>query len=146
MDSRQPLDLTLTPVDALVEQMADRTLMKMELFHFSTSSTQISPEIAAVLDEAAASLKKFPQLRIRIEAHTDSRGSSSTNLRLSQRRAESIRDYLISKGVAAETIAEALGYGEQQIINNCTDGVYCLDMLHKQNERYPFVVLNFDEL
>lgn len=146
LGSGQPMVLSLTPVDAVVLPLADRTLLRLDPFHFSTGSTEISPEASQVLDQAAESLKKFPGLRIRIEAHTDSRGNASTNLRLSQRRAEAIRDYLISQGVAPETITEVAGYGEQQIINNCTDGVYCLDMLHKQNERYPFVVLNFDEL
>ena len=146
LGSGQPRELTLTAVDAIVTRQADRTLIQADPFYFNTGSTQISPEAALVLDLVSESLKKFPELRIQIEAHTDSRGSAGTNLRLSQKRAEAIRDYLISKGVAAETIAQVTGYGEQQIINNCTDGVYCLDILHKQNERYPFVVLNYEEM
>lgn len=142
----KPLKIELTPVEAVVQQQADRTLLRMEKFYFDSGSTQINPQTALVLDQAAVSLKKFPDLRIKIEAHTDSRGSANRNLDLSQKRAEAIRDYLISKGVAPETIQEATGYGEQQIINNCTDGVYCLDMLHQQNERYPFVVVNYNDL
>ena len=118
----------------------------MERFHFDSGSTGITPQIATVLDQAAESLLKFPDLRIQIEAHTDSRGSANRNLDLSQKGAEAIRDYLVSKGVAPETFQEVTGYGEQQIINNCTDGVYCLDMLHKQNERYPLVVVNYNDL
>ena len=146
MVSGQALKIQLTPVEAVVQQQADRTLLRMERFHFDSGSTRITPQIASVLDQAAESLMKFPDLRIQIEAHTDSRGSANRNLDLSQKRAEAIRDYLVSKGVAPETFQEVTGYGEQQIINNCTDGVYCLDMLHKQNERYPFVVLNYNDL
>jgi outer membrane protein OmpA-like peptidoglycan-associated protein len=142
----KPLKIELTPVEAVVQQQADRTLLRMEKFYFDSGSPQINPQTALVLDQAAVSLKKFPDLRIKIEAHTDSRGSANRNLDLSQKRAEAIRDYLISKGVAPESFQEATGYGEQQIINNCTDGVYCLDMLHQQNERYPFVVVNYNEL
>ena len=146
MVSGQPLKIELTPVEAVVLQQADRTLLRMERFHFDNGSTRITPQIAGVLDQAAKSLMKFPDLRIQIEAHTDSRGSANRNLELSQKRAEAIRDYLVSVGVAPETFKEVTGYGEQQIINNCTDGVYCLDMLHKQNERYPFVVVNYSNL
>lgn len=140
------LKIQLTPLEAVVLEQTDQTLLRVERFHFRTNSDQITPEIAAVLDQAAGVLTKFPSLRIRLEAHTDSRGNANTNLQLSQRRAEAIREYLVSKGVAPETLAEVAGYGETQIINNCTDGVYCLDVLHKQNERYPFVVLNYNEL
>jgi len=146
MVSGQPLKIQLTPVEAVVLQQADRTLLRMERFHFDSGSTRITPQIATVLDQAAESLKKFPDLRIQIEAHTDSRGSASRNLQLSQARAEAIRDYLVSQGVSPETFQGVTGYGEQQITNNCTDGVYCLDMLHKQNERYPFVVVNYNDL
>ena len=146
LQSGQPLDIRLTPLDAVVLQQADRALLRAEPFHFAAGRTEITPEIALVLDQAAASLMKFPELRVRLEAHTDSRGNRNTNLQLSQKRAEAIRDYLISKGVAPETISEVAGFGEQQIINNCTDGVYCLDMLHKQNERYPIVVVNYNDL
>jgi outer membrane protein OmpA-like peptidoglycan-associated protein/tetratricopeptide (TPR) repeat protein len=142
----KPLKIQLTPLEAVVLQQTDQTLLRVDRFHFRSNSDQVTPEIAAILDQAAVVLNKFPSLRIRIEAHTDSRGSATNNLQLSQRRAQAIRDYLISKGVAPETLAEVAGYGEAQILNNCTDGVYCLEVLHKQNERYPFVVLNYSDL
>ena len=146
LDLSKPLNVVLTPLEAIVLKQANRTLVKMEEFHFDRNRKTITPEIAAILDTTAIELKKFPEIRLRVEAHTDSRGYARTNQRLSQDRATAIRDYLISKGVDPEVFAEVKGYGETQIINNCTDGVYCLDMLHKQNERYPFVILNFDEL
>lgn len=144
--SGQPVKIALTPVASVVRQQAGRTLLVMDRFYFDSGSTRITPAIAAVLDPVAEALKKFPDLRIHLESHTDSRGSANRNLDLSQKRGEAIRDYLLSKGVAPETFVEVTGYGEQQITNNCTDGVYCLDMLHKQNERYPFIVVNYDEL
>jgi outer membrane protein OmpA-like peptidoglycan-associated protein len=146
LDSGKPLMVTLTPLESIVVRQANRNLLKMDGFHFERSSKAITPEIAAILDEAAGELIMFPDLRVRIEAHTDSRGYARTNLKLSEDRATAIRDYLVSKGVAPQVFTEVKGLGETQIINNCTEGVYCLDMLHKQNERYPFVVLNYDEL
>ena len=142
----EELNLELAALDDLVRRRNNQTILKLEPFYFATNRAELSDEIAIELDKAAAALTKFPGLRIRIEAHTDSRGSASTNLALSKRRAEAIRKYLISKGVASESIQEIKGYGEEQILNNCTDGVYCLEMLHRQNERYPMVVLNYEEL
>ncbi|MGB5509946.1 OmpA family protein, partial [Robiginitalea sp.] len=115
-------------------------------FHFERNSKSLTPEITASLDEAALQLKKFPELRLRLEAHTDSRGYKTTNQKLSEGRAAAIRDYLVAQGVAPEVFAEVKGLGETQIINNCSDGVYCLDVLHKQNERYLFILLNYDDL
>lgn len=146
LSSGKPLNIQLTSIESVLFQRADQTLLKLDPFYFERGRTQVTPEIAAELDLAAESLIKFPEIRLRIEAHTDSRGSKAANLQLSEKRAEAIRDYLISKGVGEVSIPEVTGYGEQQIINNCTDGVYCLDMLHKQNERYPFVVLNYNDL
>jgi outer membrane protein OmpA-like peptidoglycan-associated protein len=146
LSSGEPLEVSLTPLESIVVRQASRTILKMDDFHFERNSKRLTPDIMSILDLAALELKKFPGLRLRIESHTDSRGYKNTNLKLSQDRGAAIRDYLISKGVAPEVIAEVEGFGETQIINNCSDGVYCLDMLHEQNERYPFVVLNYDEL
>lgn len=142
----RPLSVDLTDLDRLVIRQSDRILMRMDDFHFGRNSKTLTPEITVILDEAAQQLRKFPEMRLQLEAHTDSRGYKNTNLKLSEARAAAIRDYLVSQGVAKEIFAEVKGFGESQIINNCSDGVYCLDMLHKQNERYYFVVLNYEEL
>ncbi len=85
-------------------------------------------------------------MQLRIEAHTDSRGSKSSNFRLSQSRADAIKAYLQQEGVAPSNILYTMGFGEDKIINNCTDGVFCLEMLHKQNERHLIVILNYNQL
>ncbi|MEX0288775.1 MAG: OmpA family protein, partial [Flavobacteriaceae bacterium] len=88
-------------------------------------------------------IQKFPQLQLRIEAHTDSRGGTATNFRLSQRRADAIKKYLVDKGVPSSNILYSIGYGEDKILNNCKNGVRCVEILHKQNERHLIVVLNY---
>jgi len=64
-----------------------------------------------VLDEAVAVLERYPDLRVRIVGHTDDRGDSERNLDLSRRRADAVRDYLVSKGVAPERL-ETEGRGD----------------------------------
>jgi len=90
---------------------------------FENDSAQLKPESAATLDPVAASLLAWSDVRVEVEGHTDSTGSDAYNLKLSQRRAEAVRDYLVSKGVDAARL-EAKGYGETQPIttNDSAEG------------------------
>jgi outer membrane protein OmpA-like peptidoglycan-associated protein len=97
------------------------------------------------LDKVVDIVKKFPQLKFQIQNHTDSRGGSNTNKSVSQKRADAIKAYLLQNGVSSSNISSAIGYGEENIMNNCANGVYCLEFLHKQNLRTLFVVQNYDE-
>lgn len=121
------------------------TVLKMDKFFFERNASRINPDIATQLDKAVTAMRQFPDLRVRIEAHTDSRGSSTSNQRLSQARADAIRKYLTDQGIPADHITEARGFGEERILNTCKDGVYCLEILHKQNERQWIVVTNYED-
>jgi len=140
------LDISLLKLDALVQERDDQTVLKMNKFFFARGRYNMTPDIATELDKAVEAIKKFPELQLRIEAHTDSRGGSATNFRLSQNRADAIKKYLVDNGVPTSSILYTVGYGEDKITNNCTNGVYCLELLHKQNERHLIVVLNYNLL
>jgi OOP family OmpA-OmpF porin len=77
---------------------------------FQFNSAELTPNSHAVLDEVAVSLQKHPQLKVELQGYTDSTGPADYNLKLSQRRADSVRAYLISKGVPAEQLTTK-GYG-----------------------------------
>ena len=79
---------------------------------FAVDSTTISPSFRAALDEVAASLQKYPNSLVDVMGHTDSTGSDAYNLDLSRRRAESVANYLTSRGVSRARL-ETIGYGEQ---------------------------------
>ncbi len=136
----------LLMIDDLVEEREDQTVIKMQPFYFGKAKYQITSEIAAELDKAIHAIKSFPEMQLRIESHTDSRGGGATNFRLSQRRAEAIRDYLLEHGVSSSNILYTIGYGEDKILNNCKNGVFCLEQFHQKNERQLLVVLNYDLL
>jgi outer membrane protein OmpA-like peptidoglycan-associated protein len=140
------LDIEMVMLEDLVRETEGQTVIKMDKFFFTLNRSAISPEITVELNKAAEAVRKFPRLKLRIETHTDSRGSSAANLKLSQSRADAIKNYLVQQGTPAANIVEAKGYGEEKILNNCTDGVYCLEILHKQNERQLIVVLNYQQL
>ena len=78
---------------------------------------------------------------VEIASHTDSRGSKASNEALSQRRAQAVTNYLISKGVNASRITSN-GYGETRLLNRCSDGVSCTEAEHLSNRRTQFRVIN----
>jgi len=80
-------------------------------FFFDVDSSVVKPGAYRDIDRLAKVLNEFPNTRIRIEGHTDSTGSESYNLRLSQRRAEAIRNLLVARGVSPTRIV-TIGYGE----------------------------------
>lgn len=81
-----------------------------------------------------------PTIVIELSSHTDSRGSDDYNMKLSQRRADSARDYLIKQGIAPDRIV-AKGYGETQLLNKCANGVDCTDEEHRLNRRTEFKII-----
>ncbi|WP_108424877.1 OmpA family protein [Flagellimonas amoyensis] len=128
--------------DDLVGEKEGQAVVKMDKFFFGNAATQLTPEIEAELDHVVAFIKAFPTAQLRIETYTDSRGGSSTNFRLTQDRSDAIKKYLVKKGVPSTSILYSIGYGEDKILNNCTNGVFCIEALHKQNQRTLIVVLN----
>ena len=82
---------------------------------FSTGSVTLKPQLRGMLDPLAASLRDDTVTRVTVIGHTDSTGSEALNDRLSLERAKSVRDYLVSKGVAA-TRVEIVGRGPREPI------------------------------
>ena len=83
----------------------------LEDVQFELNSSELTPDSSASLDKVVSAMNEYPSLRIEIQAHTDSMGEASYNQSLSEKRAASVRDYLVAKGVAADRM-EAKGYGE----------------------------------
>ena len=94
--------------------------MRLEGVHFENDKATLGPNAAAILDETVTALQKCPDKQVRLNAYTDSSGSDAYNEKLSQRRAETVREYLVSHGVSASRI-EAKGLGESNpIADNST--------------------------
>jgi OOP family OmpA-OmpF porin len=91
--------------------------------NFGTDSTQLLPSAEIRLDEAASRLKEFVDVKLVIEGHTDSQGDANYNQRLSERRAQAAKDYLVAQGIAANRM-RIVGLGETQPVadNDTADG------------------------
>lgn len=135
-----PYNMGLAKMEDLVTEREEKTVIKLDKFYFDKGKSTLNAQVEGQLKKVIDAVERFPQIRLRILSYTDSRGSSSYNKRLSQDRANTIKQYLLNNGLGSHNILEATGYGEENIVNNCTNGAYCLDFLHKQNERTLFVV------
>lgn len=108
---------------------------------YELGSARLTGESKRIIDQKLYNLmKEKPLIRIEINSHTDSRGTDEANMSLSQARAQSVVDYLISKGIKRDRLV-ARGYGESKLVNGCKDGVDCTEEQHQQNRRTEFRVL-----
>ncbi len=101
----------------------------------------IRPDAAVILDELVALMRdQYPAMRILLSSHTDCRGTSKYNQKLSDKRAQSAAEYLYSHGIEKSRI-KYVGMGESEPINGCTDGVPCSESDYQQNRRTEISVL-----
>ncbi len=116
--------------------------IKIRPIYFDYDKSFIRPDAASELNRIVDIMKEYPKMIIKIESHTDSRGKDAYNMALSDRRAKSTRDYIISQGIESSRIASAIGYGESQLVNECTNGVKCTKEEHQKNRRSRFIIVN----
>lgn len=115
---------------------------KLKNIYFDLDKWDIKPVSVPELTKLVNILRENMEWRVEIATHTDARSSDSYNIKLSQRRAESIVTYLISNGIARERLVPK-GYGETRLINRCANGVKCTEAEHQENRRTEFTILNY---
>lgn len=86
-------------------------------------------------------MNKYPDMKIELSSHTDAQGRDDYNEKLSQRRADSAKRWMVAKGISADRITP-VGYGEKKILNRCVNGVECPDDEHRFNRRTEFKILS----
>jgi outer membrane protein OmpA-like peptidoglycan-associated protein len=115
-------------------------LYEINSIYYDLNKADIRPDAAEELDKIVQFLTDNPQMNLELGAHTDARASTAYNLKLSQRRAESAVNYIIRRGITKDRI-KPKGYGESQLINECSDGVECPEEMHQQNRRTEFKII-----
>ena len=109
--------------------------------HWDYDKWELREDAKPYLDSVVKLLKDNSELTVEISSHCDSRGSYAYNDNLSRKRAKTVVDYLISKGVDRNKLISR-GYGERQLVNGCKDFVPCSEDQHQDNRRTDFKVLN----
>jgi len=115
--------------------------LKTEMIFFGFDKSYIRPDAAKELDKLVSVMKEYPNMVIKIESHTDSRGAKVYNEYLSDNRAKATRDYIVSQGIDASRIESAIGYGESRLINECDGTVRCKETDHLLNRRSEFIIV-----
>ena len=126
-------------VDLLLHRSQAGVPIVLKNIYYNLDQAEIRADAAGELDKLVALLQANPRIKIEISAHTDSRESVKYNLKLSQRRAESVVNYLVDKGVSRERLT-ARGYGKSRLINNCQGSKPCTEKQHQVNRRTEFKI------
>ena len=129
-----PEDDSPEPIMMEEENGEPLQIIEVEYAKFERESAILTQETINMLDRLIAIMKKYPEMEVRIESHTDSRGDDDANMLLSKRRARAAFDYLRERDIDPNRV-EYEGFGETRLLNNCDDGVDCSDAEHAENER-----------
>lgn len=125
-----------------LKQLAVGSKIVLRNIFFDLDKATLRVESTAELERLIKLMNDVPTLKIELGGHTDSRGSDAYNLKLSKERAKAVVDYLTKNGISADRLKWE-GYGETQLVNQCSNGVGCSDAEHQLNRRTEFKVLDF---
>ncbi len=114
--------------------------LNIEPIEFEFNKINILKKSKANLDKVVRLMNKYPDMIIEIDSHTDSRGSDGYNLWLSSERAAETIKYLISIGADSKRLS-GKGFGENKLLNKCTNDVKCTEEEHQLNRRTEFVII-----
>ena len=115
-------------------KIEEGTVFQLPNIYYNFNDASIRPDATYDLEALASFLNQYQDIEIELSSHTDSRGGTRYNKRLSQKRAESAVRYLVSQGISSSRMA-AVGYGESELRNRCSDGVSCNEDEHQFNRR-----------
>ena len=115
--------------------------IRLNNIYYDFDKADILPDAEKDLQFLVNLMMQYPDMRIELSSHTDSQGSDEYNERLSQRRADNAKSWMVARGIAPERIT-AVGYGEKFILNHCKNGVKCTDEEHRYNRRTEFKILS----
>lgn len=131
-------DPWLVVFNSMVDKVSGvKEIVINEKVYFKSNDATLLPEAKDKLNQVIAVMENVPDLVIELGSHSDSKGSDEYNMSLSERRARSAYDYIISQGISAKRIS-ARGYGETKLLNRCGNGVECSEEEHAQNRRLEF--------
>ncbi|GGA89054.1 cell envelope biogenesis protein OmpA [Flavobacterium palustre] len=111
----------------------------IKMIYFDLDKSNIRTEAALDLEKILDVLNQYPKMKLDIRSHTDSRASFKYNEALSDRRAKSTINWLVKNGISPNRLT-GKGYGENQLVNKCADGVKCTEEEHQMNRRSEFII------
>lgn len=117
------------------------TVVRLDNIYYDYGKATIRQDAKIELNKLVQILRDNSTMKIELSSHTDARGSDAYNLKLSDGRAKSAVEYLISQGIDASRLV-AKGYGETKLLNKCGNDVKCSEEEHQFNRRTEFTILD----
>lgn len=114
-------------------------ILDLKPIYFDFDKWAIREDAKTEIEKVIAAMKKYPTIKIDIRSHTDSRSNDAYNMQLSNKRAQATLQYIVSNGINKNR-ATANGYGETELINECSNGVSCTKEQHQLNRRSEFII------
>ncbi len=133
------ISLELTP-----EKVIEKKILNINPIYFDLNKSNIRPDAARELDKVVDLMNKNLDIIVESRSHTDARGKDGSNLSLSDRRAKSTVEYIVSKGIDADRIS-GKGFGETELLNECANFVKCNKAQHQMNRRTEFYIVDYKE-
>jgi peptidoglycan-associated lipoprotein len=137
---RKEVVLRVLPPESDVEIITINEPIRLNNIYYDFDDDKILPDAEKDLGALKGLMDQYPDMVIELSSHTDSRGSDVYNVQLSQRRANSAKKWLMGQKVSAQRIV-AKGYGEEKILNHCTDDEECNEEEHRFNRRTEFKII-----
>ncbi|MUH35917.1 flagellar motor protein MotB [Zobellia amurskyensis] len=114
--------------------------LNIEPIYFDFDKHFIREDARISIDKVLAYLREYPNVKVQVRSHTDSRANDGYNMQLSTSRAKSTAAYLVEQGIPEGRISFE-GFGETQLTNDCSNGVPCTKEQHQMNRRSEFIVV-----
>lgn len=141
MNLKQNINLELKQNTFKIQEGTDLAkVFDISIIYFDLDKWNIRNDAAEDLEKIITVMKQYPNMKIDIKSHTDSRQTHQYNEILSEKRANSTLEFMVKNGIERHRL-QAKGYGENQLINNCSDDVFCSEEDHQKNRRSEFIVL-----
>jgi len=128
-------EILLTPEVVIVP----KERVELQPIHFDFDKSDITEQGAEELDKLVRVMNKYPDMVIFVKSHTDRKGSLSYNDRLSERRAKSTVEYIVSKGIDKERIS-GKGFGKRELLIDCKED--CTEEQDAKNRRSEFLIVS----
>ena len=126
--------------DITIKKTQEGAIVRLDNILYEFNKFDLTKESKNELDTLAAFLKENKNVTVEVSSHTDCRGTTQYNQKLSQQRGQSCANYLVTKGVKRDVLI-VKNYGESKPLNHCIDGVECSEELHRVNRRTEFQLI-----
>lgn len=143
IESSDTASLYEVPRPLMLDKLEVNKSFRVENIYYDLDKWFIREDAKPALDNLVEIMKKYP-ITAELSSHTDSRASHAYNEELSQKRAEAAVRYIVLQGVDPSRII-AKGYGENRLVNGCSDGVICTEEEHQANRRTEFKILSIQQ-